>query len=569
MARQSVEEIKAESRGLYGKIIETLLSSESHFQEAEYQLLKFHGSYQQDNRDSRKERRKQKLEKEWMFMVRTKMPSGTLTSEQYLIHDSMADKLGDSTMRLTTRQGIQLHGILKGQLRDAIRYISDCGLTTWGACGDVVRNTMAPAAPIKNEAHASALELADEISELFSAQTSSYSSIWLNGEKLELDTNNLSEPENEPLYGELYLPRKFKIGIAIPPRNDVDLYSQDIGLVMHTENNKALGYSIYVGGGFGMTHGKETTYPCLAQPLFYCAKKDIAKACEAIIIVQRDNGDRTDRRHARLKYLVAERGIDWFKTEVQKIIDFPTQEIREANFKTVSDQLGWHEQGDGKLFVGIHVAQGRIKDNEEKQNRTAFRQIAQKFNCPIRITPNANIYFYDIEKNNRPHIDQILRDFNIAIGDDFTATRQTAHACVALPTCGLALSESERVFDTLLDSIDSLLSELKLEKDQILIRMTGCPNGCARPYNADFAFVGRAPNKYAMFVGGSSSGDRLASLHKKSILFDEIQGEIRILLQDFVKNRLREETFSEFWGRTHEESIHPIPKQFHLEKNEY
>jgi len=349
----------------------------------------------------------------------------------------------------------------------------------------------------------------------------------------------------------------------------VDLYSQDIGLVMHTENNKALGYSIYVGGGFGMTHGKETTYPCLAQPLFYCAKKDIAKACEAIIIVQRDNGDRTDRRHARLKYLVAERGIDWFKTEVQKIIDFPTQEIREANFKTVSDQLGWHEQGDGKLFVGIHVAQGRIKDNEEKQNRTAFRQIAQKFNCPIRITPNANIYFYDIEKNNRPHIDQILRDFNIAIGDDFTATRQTAHACVALPTCGLALSESERVFDTLLDSIDSLLSELKLEKDQILIRMTGCPNGCARPYNADFAFVGRAPNKYAMFVGGSSSGDRLASLHKKSILFDEIQGEIRILLQDFVKNRLREETFSEFWGRTHEESIHPIPKQFHLEKNEY
>jgi sulfite reductase beta subunit-like hemoprotein len=569
MARQSVEEIKAESRGLYGKIVETLLSGESHFQEAEYQLLKFHGSYQQDNRDSRRERRKQKLDKEWMFMVRTKMPSGTLTPEQYLAHDSMADELGNATMRLTTRQGIQLHGILKGHLRDAIRYISDCGLTTWGACGDVVRNTMGPAAPIKDEAHASALELANEISEIFTAETSAYSSIWLDGEKLELDANHVNESDNEPLYGKLYLPRKFKIGIAIPPRNDVDLYTQDIGLVMHTENNEVLGYSIYVGGGFGMTHGIETTYPCLAKPLFYCSKKDIAKACESILLVQRDNGDRTDRKHARLKYLVTERGIDWFRKEVLQLINFPTEEIKKVNFDTVSDQLGWHEQGDGKLFVGIHVPQGRISDNEEKQNRTAFRQIALKFNRPVRITPNANIYFYDIDKSNRADIDQILRSSNIETGDDFTATRQTAHACVALPTCGLALAESERVFDTLLDSIDSLLSEFNLDKDQILIRMTGCPNGCARPYNADFAFVGRAPNKYAMFVGGSSSGDRLASLHKKSVLFDEIPNEIRIHLQNFVENRINQETFSEFWGRTYKKTPISNPKQFHFEEHEY
>ena len=569
MARQSVEEIKAESRGLYGKIVETLLSDESHFQEAEYQLLKFHGSYQQDNRDSRRERRKQKLDKEWMFMVRTKMPSGTLTPEQYLAHDSMTDELGNATMRLTTRQGIQLHGILKGHLRDAIRYISDCGLTTWGACGDVVRNTMGSAVPIKDEAHASALELANEISEIFTAETSAYSSIWLDGEKLELDANHVNESDNESLYGKLYLPRKFKIGIAIPPRNDVDLYTQDIGLVMHTENNEVLGYSIYVGGGFGMTHGIETTYPCLAKPLFYCSKKDIAKACESILLVQRDNGDRTDRKHARLKYLVTERGIDWFRKEVLQLINFPTEEIKKVNFDTVSDQLGWHEQGDGKLFVGIHVPQGRISDNEEKQNRTAFRQIALKFNRPVRITPNANIYFYDIDKSNRADIDQILRDSNIETGDDFTATRQTAHACVALPTCGLALAESERVFDTLLDSIDSLLSEFNLDKDQILIRMTGCPNGCARPYNADFAFVGRAPNKYAMFVGGSSSGDRLASLHKKSVLFDEIPDEIRIHLQNFVENRINQETFSEFWGRTYKKTPISNPKQFHFEEHEH
>ena len=258
MARQSVEEIKEESKGLYGKIVETLLSNESHFEEAEYQLLKFHGTYQQDNRDSRRERRKQKLDKEWSFMVRTKMPSGTLTAEQYLAHDKMADALGNTTMRLTTRQGIQLHGILKGNLRNTIRAISDCGLTTWGACGDVVRNTMAPAVPINSSAHTAALELASEISQHFDAKTSSYSSIWLDGEKLNLEATSDQTPVNEPIYGKLYLPRKFKIGIAIPPRNDVDLFTQDIGLVLHEAENEVLGYSIYVGGGFGMTHGIKT-----------------------------------------------------------------------------------------------------------------------------------------------------------------------------------------------------------------------------------------------------------------------------------------------------------------------
>ncbi|MFL2435705.1 MAG: NADPH-dependent assimilatory sulfite reductase hemoprotein subunit [Verrucomicrobiales bacterium] len=568
MARQSVEEIKDESRGLYGKIVETLLSEESHFEDAEYQLLKFHGTYQQDNRDSRKERRRQKLDKEWSFMVRTKMPSGTLTAEQYLAHDKMADTLGNATMRLTTRQGIQLHGILKGNLRDTIRAISDCGLTTWGACGDVVRNTMAPAVPVHSSAHTAALKLASEISQHFDAKTSSYSSIWLDGEKLEITNTKEDTPVDEPIYGKLYLPRKFKIGIAIPPRNDVDLFTQDIGLVLHKTDDEVLGYSIYVGGGFGMTHGIKTTYPSLAKPLFYCDKENVAEACEAIVKVQRDHGDRSDRKHARLKYLVNEKGIEWFREKVCEKISFPVEEVRKENFDTVADVLGWHEQGDGNTFLGVYVAQGRIKNDETTKNRSAFRKIIETINCPVRISPNANIYFYNINKKDHQIVNDILKDHDIEIGDNFTRTRQMAHACVAMPTCGLALAESERVFNDLLSSIDQVLHELELNKDQILVRMTGCPNGCARPYNADFAFVGRSPKKYAMYVGGSSAGNRLARLHKKSVEYDLIPEEMRELLKHFVSNRNQDEKFSEFWNRTQPQNLETDPLQFHLDNSE-
>ena len=284
--------------------------------------------------------------------------------------------------------------------------------------------------------------------------------------------------------------------------------------------------------------------------------------------MQRDNGDRSDRKHARLKYLVNEKGIEWFRKKVCDIINFPVEEIREANFNTVADVLGWNEQGDGKIFLGVHVAQGRIKDDDSTQNRSAFREVIKAINCPVRITPNANIYFYDIDKKDRQIVDNILKDHAITIGEDFSSTRQTAHACVALPTCGLALAESERVFTELLDSIDDVLAELKLSKEQILIRMTGCPNGCARPYNADFAFVGRSPKKYAMYVGGSSAGNRLARLHKKSVEFDSIPEEIRENLKSFVNERLPNETFSEFWGRTNLESLDPDPLQFHVAESE-
>ena len=566
MPKQSCEEIKDESRGLRGKIVETLLSDASHFEEAEYQLLKFHGSYQQDNRDSRSERRKQKLEKEWMFMIRTKMPSGTLTAEQYIAHDDMAEKLGNATMRLTTRQGIQLHGILKGGLRDTVRAISSCGLTSWGACGDVVRNTMAPGTPINDQAHSATRRLADEISTRFMARTTAYTSIWLDGEKLDLAEDEAAGQVEEPIYGKHYLPRKFKIGIAVPPCNDVDLFSQDVGFIAHVEDGEVTGYSIHVGGGFGMSHGKLETYPCLAQPLFYCAAEHAATACEAIVTVQRDHGDRSDRKHARMKYLVAERGIDWFRRKVEERIDFPTEPVRQVQLGTVADTLGWHEQGDGKYFVGVYVSQGRIIDNDDQKNRSAFRQIAGEIDCSMRVTANANMYFYDIKEEDRDRVDAILSEHGLVTGEEYTATRQMGHACVALPTCGLALSESERVFTGLLDSVDVILEELGLHNDPILVRMTGCPNGCARPYNADFAFVGRAPGKYAMFVGGSSSGDRLAGLEKKVVLFEDIPGEIPGYLADFIEQRQGGETFSEYWGRTRPAAAQPTPEQFHLEE---
>ena len=570
MAKKSVEEIKAESRGLRGKIVETLLSDASHFEEAEYQLLKFHGTYQQDDRDQRKERRKQKLDKAWSFMVRTKMPSGTMTSQQYLLHDDVANDLGNSTLRLTTRQGIQLHGILMGSLRDTIQTIQKSGLTTSGACGDVVRNTMGPAAPLKDALHLDAEVVAQEISDRFFAKTTAFAQIWLDGEKLDLekDIEGGKVETEEPIYGKVYLPRKFKIGISVPPRNDVDIFSQDIGLVPHAGADGSVeGYSIYVGGGFGMSHGKVETHPCLAKPLHFVKRANVIEAVETIVKIQRDHGNREDRKQARMKYLVEKRGIDWFREEFANRTDFPTEDVRETKFETVADQLGWHEQGDGKWFCCVYISQGRIMDHEGgPAYKAMMREIAEQIGCKMRVTPNTNVLFYDLEAGQREAVDAILAKHNVPHSDEFTELRKVAHACVSMPTCGLALAESERIFNGVLDKIDDVLRDLQLEKEPILVRMTGCPNGCARPYNCDFGFVGRGPNKYAMFVGGAITGDRLAGLEKKVVLLDDIASEMRPYLEDFAKNREAGETFSKFWGRTRTNGAAPHPEQFHIDQ---
>jgi len=561
MPAKTVEQIKAESHSLRGKINETLeQKDQSHFADEEFQLLKFHGTYQQDDRDQRASRKQQSLDKAWVFMVRSKLPGGALTAAQYLAHDDIAGELGNGTLRITTRQGFQTHGVLKGDLQECIRRINQSGVTTLGACGDVVRNTVAPAAPIDDQPHRDAQLLAKEISNTFLAQTAAYAEIWLNGERLEP-----SKPDSEPIYGTHYLPRKFKIAIGIPPRNDVDVYSNDLGFIAHVEAGETKGYTIVVGGGFGMTHGKMNTYPVLAQPLGYADRSRVIEVAKAVVTAQRDFGNRTDRKRARLKYLIEERGIEWFRNEVASRLTFDLEPSKPAKWNTVGDLLGWHEQGNGKLFYGVWVQEGRIQDSENVAFRSAFREIAEKLQLPVRLTTNCNLIFHNIEPAQKSEFEAILAKHRIPQLSKLSEARKLAHACVALPTCGLALAESERVFPDVLAEIDKILADLSLLNEPILIRMTGCPNGCARPYNADIAFVGRAPAKYAMFVGGSITGERLVGLEEKSIHQSEIPTKVRELLEDFVQNRVDGETFSSYWGRTRVNGPAPKPEQFHQE----
>jgi sulfite reductase (ferredoxin) len=560
MAASPVEQIKDKSRALRGTIADTLKSDASHFSEEEYQLLKFHGSYQQDDRDLRIERKRAGQDKAWSFMVRTKTPGGVLSSEQYLALDRISDELANGTLRITTRQGIQYHGILKGGLKNCIAEINKSGITTWGACGDVVRNTMGPSSPLNTPAHLDAQKLAKEISDTFLAKSRAYTDIWINDKPL-----NGDQSEEEPIYGKLYLPRKFKIAIAIPPQNDVDVFTQDLGFITHAPNGQVEGYTIVVGGGLGMTHGMLKTYPVLAKPLFYVKREHAIAAAIAIVTTQRDHGNREDRKLSRLKYVIESRGIDWFRTEVQSRLKAPTEPAKPIHFTSVGDMLGWHEQGDGKLFCGVFVSEGRVKDTDQVKYRSGFRAIIQKLGTPVRLTPNCNIIFSNIDPKQKAEVDAILKDHKIPHTDGFTEARKTSHACVALPTCGLALAESERVFPEAMNAIDQVLRELKLEKEPILIRMSGCPNGCPRPYNADFAFVGRAPGKYAFYVGGSIVGDRLAGLEKKVLEFKDIAQAVRPYLQDFASNRKSGETFSQFFGRTRQSGPKPVPEQFHVE----
>lgn len=556
-----MEQIKRESRGLRGTIAEGLKSDQPKFDETDQQLIKFHGFYQEDDRDRRVERRQQKLDRYYIFMVRSKIPGGFLTPEQYLVHDGLAERYGNSTLRITSRQGLQLHFILKGDLKECIAAINRSGITTWGACGDVVRNVMASPLPLDTPAYRDIRQLAVELKDAFAAQSRAYSEIWLDGEKLNLG----QEPEEEPIYGNTYLPRKFKIGLAVPPRNDIDIYSNDLGLVSNEENGAVSGYTFLVGGGMGMSHGRKDTYPVLARPLMYVPRPYVIDACKAVVLTQRDFGNREDRKKARLKYLIEERGILWFLREVQSRLDSGVHiEVpRPLTWDTVSDLLGWNAQGDGRLFLGVWVPDGRIHDSESVLYRKAFREIAERFALPIRLTANCNILFCDIDPAQKDAIDALLRQYNIPPVSDMTETRKVGMACVALPTCGLALAESERVFQGLMDSIDATLRDLDLQDEPILIRMTGCPNGCARPYNADIAFVGKSANQYTVYVGGSHRGDRLAGLEEKMVKLEDIPALVRGYLQDFAQNRLPGESFGDFWTRTRGTGSHPHPSQFH------
>jgi sulfite reductase beta subunit-like hemoprotein len=581
MSKASVEEIKLASAGLRGQLADQFAdTSTPNIPEDSNILLKHHGSYQQDDRDRRAQLTKEKKDKAWSFMIRSKMPGGRITAKQWMIHDDLCTK-AFGNMRLTNRQGIQLHGVLKGGLKEVIHNVCHSGLSTMGACGDVVRNTMGPAAPIKDKVHADTQKLTEEISQRFLWRSSAYADIWLDGEKVE--PNWIKDPEvnpavrqvtqaiegEDPIYGKIYLPRKFKIGVAIQPCNDVDLFSQDVGFVPHVVDGDVEGYTITVGGGFGMSHGQLTTRPFLAQPLLYVKRAHVVDTCEAIVTTQRDHGNRTERKNARLKYTVQSMGIDAFRAEVvRRLPGIETFPAKPLHFDSVEDTLGWHEQGDGNLYCSVYVNMGRIVDVAGgPQYRSAFAEIATKLDLPYIVTPNTNLVIADVPPTQKTLVNEILAKHGVVHADDarFTRARKVAHACVALPTCGLALSESERALPGLMDKIDPVLKELGLANEPILFRMTGCPNGCGRPYNADFGFVGRAPNKWAMFVGGSIRGDRLAGLEYKSVTGDEIPARVRSILEAYKAERLSGEIFADWFGRTRVKGEEPNPEQFHVE----
>ncbi|NDJ24774.1 sulfite reductase, ferredoxin dependent [Nostoc sp. B(2019)] len=557
-----VEGIKEKSNFLREPVATEILQDTTHFTEDAVQLLKFHGSYQQDNRDNRAKGQ----EKDYQFMLRTKNPGGLVPPQLYLALDKLADEYGNHTLRTTTRQGFQMHGILKKNLKTAIATIVKNLGSTLGACGDINRNVMAPPVPYKNRPeYQYAWKYAQNIADLLSGQTGAYYEIWLDGEKAisaEEDpevkvarqrngNGTIIHGTEEPIYGTHYMPRKFKICVTVPGDNSVDLYSQDLTLVVITNKQGELeGFNIFAGGGLGRTHNKEETFARLADAIGYVAKDDVYDAVKAIVATQRDYGDRTDRRHARLKYLINDWGVDKFRAKVEEYFGKPVEPFKPLPEFKYQDYLGWDEQGDGKLFLGISIDNGRIKDEGRFQLKTALREIVEQFNLPIRLTPNHNLIFYDIEPENKQVIQDILnRRGVVSEPEKIEPLVRYAMACPALPTCGLAITESERAIPGILERIRNLLDKLGLQNEHFVVRMTGCPNGCARPYLAELGFVGSAPESYQLWLGGSPDQTRLALPYMERLHHNDLETQLEPIFNYFKQSRKSGESFGDFCDR--------------------
>lgn len=510
-----VEAIKRESRALRGSIAASLAHGGTHFTGGDVQLLKFHGIYQQEDRDARKARKEAAQEPAYQFMLRTRVPGGVLTSQQYLAEDDLAQRFGNGTLRITTRQGLQLHGLLKGDLRRVIHELTDALLSSIAACGDVNRNVMACPAVARTHAQARAQQLAQTLAQKFTPATGAYHEIWIDGENVEVP--ELANEPVDPIYGATYLPRKFKMAVAVPPDNCVDAYTHDLAFVAHLRGDEIEGYTVLVGGGLGMTHGKSTTYPRLATPLAFVLPEQALAVAEAVVTTQRDYGDRTNRKHARLKYLVQERGVAWIREEVERRVGYTLAPPREVRFDELDDHLGWSEQPDGRWSLGVHVLSGRIADANGVNLRSALRGTIAAFTPTIRLTPQQNVILQDVEAADRASVDALLRAQGVETDPAALGVRRDALACPAIPTCGLAVAESERVLPELLGEIEALIDELGLRGERISIRMTGCPNGCARPYMGDIGIVGRSKDLYDVYAGGDFTNTRLSELYRASV----------------------------------------------------
>ena len=538
------EQIKTDSDYLAGKIASELQNSNPYFEENEVQLLKFHGTYQQYNRDTATELKQKGLEKEFYFMIRTKIPAGLLTSKQYIEMDDLTNEFSDPSLRITTRQTIQFHGVLKGNLKKIINTVSTMLLSTYGACGDVVRNVTTIAAPINDQIHNQLRQDALKISSHFLPSSTSYGQIWINGDKYEYS----DKEKKEPIYGKTYLPRKFKIGITIPEDNSVDVLTNDIAIFLIFKNNQILGYNIAIGGGLGMTHNKPETFPYLAKPLLFCNPSDLIQVLEEIVKIQRDYGDRKNRKHARLKYLVAEEGTKWFKRLIEYKLNKNFDNPLKLNNLKVIDHLGWHQQGDGKWYIGIFISSGRIIDNQNKKIKTGLRNIIKKFNPSVTLSTDQNIILGNINEKDRNIIDQLLKQYSI-VKKKISKVDRWFLACPALPTCGLALSEAERVRDEIIRRVEEILLKHNLQDEKFSIRITGCPNGCARPYAGDIGIVGRAPNLYALYSGGDFEGTRLNKKILDKVSYQDLTQALEQIFLLFKDQRKDNEPLGDFCNR--------------------
>jgi sulfite reductase (ferredoxin) len=565
--RSGVEVQKENSRFLRGSIGDNLGDAVDHFGDADKNLLKFHGTYQQEDRDARKARRQDG--KQYIFMVRCKIPGGRVSAAQYLALDELAGRYGNNTLRFTSRQGIQFHGVLKSNLKATIAGINATLLTTLGACGDVNRNVMACPAPHRHDGvHAAMQETAASLAAHFAPRSGAYHEIWLDGEYIAQASGrdsagdivmSPSRPEagalyEEPIYGKTYLPRKFKMGIALPEDNCIDVYAQDLGLLAIVEHGELIGFNVLVGGGMGMTHGNENTFPHLARPICYVPRSRVVEAAEAVVKLFRDHGNRADRKRARIKYLVHDWGVERFR-EVLEGYAGPLASPRPVGVSGFDLHLGWHPQGDGKWYYGLSVENGRVKDAGPQRLRTALRTLVQRFRPELRLTPSQDVLLCNLDGAALPAVTAILEEHGVVRPGRLSNVRKYSLACPAIPTCGLALTESERVMPGIIDELEAVLRELGLGREVLSVRMTGCPNGCARPYQSDIGLVGRSGDKYTLFVGGHVRGDRLNFPLKDLVPRAEIVATMRPLLVRFRDERQRGESFGDYCHRVGAERL--------------
>lgn len=556
-----IEVLKVNSRQLRGSIGQNLNAAEvSHFDNDDVNLLKNHGTYQQDDRDSRGQKNEDGSAKgrAYEFMVRTRIPGGKVTAAQFLAELDLCDKYGNGTVRVTSRQGFQLHGVLKTNLKATIKAINDSKLTTLAACGDVERNVMCCPAPIKNSPVRIEMQaMADRIAEHLKPRTTAYFEIWLKDENGE-ETNVAADfkPVEEPIYGPTYLPRKFKTAISLPDDNCVDIHSNDLGFLAIVENDRIVGYNVLVGGGMGMTPSAKKTFPALAKPMAYVTPDQVVAVAEAVVKVQRDFGNRSDRKVARLKYLIANIGIPAFKAKVEEYYGHSLPEPKPIEVTGVDDHLGWHEQGDGKLFLGINVENGRIKDEGELRLKTGLRKILEKYGMDTRLTPLQSVILCDINPQDRGDINRLLREHGIKQADELSLLRRYSIACPAWPTCGLSITESERALPGILDEMEVELAKYGLGSDVISVHMTGCPNGCARPYTPDIGLVGRgAGEQYSLYLGGNTIGTRLGFLYIDYLPKENIIPTLSPLFAFYKAERNPGETFGDFCFRQGKEAL--------------